>query len=146
MRELESTRPVGAASAAVKAGMVALLLAGSLGIGGAASAEAQQASPPAAGTTSQIFPLSGEHAEATAAASGDRDPGALRAAPAAVSPGWSAALDVADGSQAVGVAWDGTGRAPCRSGDGVRPVGAVGRRCTVNRGRAPTRARGPAPR
>lgn len=107
MRELESTRPVGAASAAVKAGMVALLLAGSLGIGGAASAEAQQASPPAAGTTSQIFPLSGEHAEATAAASGDRDPGALRAAPAAVSPGWSAALDVADGSQAVGVAWDG---------------------------------------
>ncbi len=68
----------------------------------AAPATAAPASPP--DPRSEVFVLTGSGADATApTASAD----VRRTAPGTVAPGWSAAVDVADGSQGIGVAWDG---------------------------------------
>lgn len=110
MRKLEPATQVRVASRTATAALVLVALVAT--VAPAALAQEDQADqtdqavgPPA--STSEIFTLSGTGATATRPASGDRAAGALRAAPRSASTGWSASLDVADGSQAVGVVWRG---------------------------------------
>ncbi|MGN6694958.1 MAG: DUF4214 domain-containing protein, partial [Aquihabitans sp.] len=82
---------------------VALAVAGLVGVLAPSATAASQGSGPA-DPESEVFVLSGPEADATAAESDQR---VRSGAPSVAGPGWQAALDVADGSQGVGVAWDG---------------------------------------
>lgn len=92
--------------------MLAVLPASALvwgSLNGMPSVGADDATPGTMHT--EIVTLTGSDAERTAAASNDvaagSAPDALRSAPTAAEPGWSATVDVDDGTQAVAASWTG---------------------------------------
>lgn len=124
--DLTSTRRIAPSGAAA---LLAIALLATLAPSAPAAARAGQAPAPPE-PQSEVFVLSGPGAEGTAPASDRR---ARDTAPSVAGPGWQASLDVADGSQGVGVAWDGEqagtisvrGRAHDAGDDGWTPWEAL---------------------
>lgn len=103
MPQLDPPRRRRTARSGAAAALAAAVLVGLLAP--SAPASARPAAPPE--PDSEVFVLTGPGAEPTAPVAGDGTAALRSAAPAAAGPRWSAVLDVADGSQGVGVAWDG---------------------------------------
>ena len=90
---------------------VLVALVAATGAWGLTSLPFAAAAPTAGSMDTEIIALTGDDAQATTAAADDlgagEDPDAERPAPDAAGPGWSAAVDVDAGTQAVGLSWIG---------------------------------------